>query len=134
MTTQSFETTVSVRYQDRDMMGHVNNAVYSTYLEEARIEYLTEGLGIEPNELSSVLAHLELDFEAPLVDAQEATVCLFVTDVGTKSYTFEYGILDGSDTVARAKTVQVWVDPETGTATALPEAVRELLLADANPQ
>jgi len=127
MTTHSFETTVRVRYQDLDAMGHVNNAVYATYLEEARIEYLTDGLGIDQDELSTVLAHLELDFEAPLVSTREATVGLSVTDVGTKSFTLDYEIRDDSDTVARAETVQVWVDRETGTAAPLPDAVRDLL-------
>ena len=41
----TFETTIGVRYRDIDAMGHVNNAVYATYLEQARVRYVDHVLG-----------------------------------------------------------------------------------------
>ncbi|MFB6270825.1 MAG: acyl-CoA thioesterase, partial [Halobacterium sp.] len=48
MTEFAFTHAVDVRYQDYDMLGHVNNAVYVTYLEDARTAYLGEYAGLEP--------------------------------------------------------------------------------------
>ena len=56
-----------VRFSDRDALGHVNNAVYSTYLEEARIDILG-GL------TDFILARVEIDFRSELRDADEVVV------------------------------------------------------------
>lgn len=123
----SFETTISVRFQDFDMMGHVNNAVYATYLEEARTRYLSSVLGVDSDDLSTVLAHLELDFVSPLTASQSVTVGVDTTAVGEKSYTFAYELTADGDVVATAETVQVWIDPETGSAVRIPDELRTSL-------
>lgn len=127
MTAFSYETTVPVRFQDYDAMGHVNNAVYATYLEEARTTYLTDALGVAPDDLSTVLAHLELDFVSPLVDEDVVTVGIGTGDVGETSYAFHYELADDDGTVATGETVQVWVDPETGSAVPIPDELRAAL-------
>ena len=115
----SFETTIPVRFQDFDLMGHVNNAVYATYLEEARTTYINEALGIPTEEINCVLAHLELDFHAPLQETAAVTVAVGVTDVGEKSVTRSYEVRDGGETYATAETVLVTLDPATGRPTEL---------------
>lgn len=115
----SFETTIPVRFQDFDMMGHVNNAVYATYLEEARTAYISDALGISTADINSVLAHLELDFLAPIQETTEATVAVGVTDVGSKSLTMSYEVRNNGETAATAETVLVTLDPATGRPTEL---------------
>jgi len=73
----SFETTVDVRYSDVDTYGHVNNATYATYLEEARVDYLDTVLGDEARSLATesaegdgvgiVVASLDLQYRHPSV-------------------------------------------------------------------
>lgn len=130
MTTFSFETSVQVRFQDLDAMGHVNNAVYATYLEQGRIRYFTDHVDLDPDAIHTVVAHLELDFEAPLTDARTVTVGVETRSVGETSYTLGYAIEDDGTTVATGETVQVWIDRGTGRAAAIPAHVRDRLEAD----
>ena len=124
MTDFPYETAIPVRYVDHDTLGHVNNAVYATFLEEARIAYFTEALDEPLTDRSMVIASLEMDFLAP-VTSQSVTVALDVVDVGDKSFTMEYEVEAAGDVVARAETVQVHVDPETGASMSLPDDWRE---------
>ena len=74
-----------VRFRDVDAMGHVNNAVYSTYLEQARIGILGD-LG------PFILARVEIDFRAPLQDGAEVEVRSRCSHVGTKSFELQHEI------------------------------------------
>jgi acyl-CoA thioester hydrolase len=85
-----------VRFRDRDAMGHVNNAVYSTYLEEARIGVLGD-LG------DVILARVEIDFRAELRMGEEVEVRTRCPRVGTKSFELEHVISAGGRVVAEAR-------------------------------
>ncbi|PSP16302.1 acyl-CoA thioesterase, partial [Halobacteriales archaeon QH_10_67_13] len=76
------EVEVDVRYRDIDTMGHVNNAVYSTYLEQARIEYLEDVVGGDPLDVGAVLADLHVDFERPIRYGESVVVGTCVGELG----------------------------------------------------
>jgi acyl-CoA thioester hydrolase len=125
MDDDAFAVTVDVRYQDVDALGHVNNAIYATYLEEARVEYLPDVLG-DTGSLEAVLANLEIDYRRPVTQADDPlTVRIEATDVGTKSVTFAYEVVASGKIAAEATTVQVAYDGEARESVALPEAWRE---------
>ena len=92
-----------VRFRDCDAMGHVNNAVYSTYLEEARIGVLG-GLS------NFILARVEIDFRAELRMGEEIEVRTRCSRIGTKSFDLEHVIAAGDRIVAEAKSVLVAYD------------------------
>ncbi|SDJ79720.1 acyl-CoA thioester hydrolase [Halovenus aranensis] len=126
----NYETEVSVRFQDLDVAGHVNNAVYVTYLEEARIDYLQEVLGIDSAEaLSAVVAHTEIDYRKPVRDDSHVTIALRTREPGTSSVPMEYEIRAGDEVVATAETVMVTVDYETGETRPMPDSWREQIAA-----
>lgn len=126
----NYETEVSVRFQDLDVAGHVNNAVYVTYLEEARVDYLREVLGIEGvEELSAVVAHTEIDYKKPVRDDSHVTIALRTREPGTSSVPMEYEIRAGDEVVATAETVMVTVDYETGETRPMPDSWREQIAA-----
>ncbi|WP_336037907.1 acyl-CoA thioesterase [Halobacterium yunchengense] len=127
MTEFPFVHTVAVRYQDYDMLGHVNNAVYAAYLEDARTEFLDDYVGLRPGDIDMVLAHLEFDYRAPVEDAREVDVALAVTDVGTTSFGFAYEVRDGDAVAVEAESVQVVVDPETAESQPIPADWRAAL-------
>ena len=79
-------------------MGHVNNAVYSTYLEQARIGILGD---LEP----FILARVEIDFRAELRSGEDVEVRSRCAHVGTKSFSLEHQIWSGERLVADAKSV-----------------------------
>ena len=92
-----------VRFRDCDAMGHVNNAVYSTYLEQARIGIMG-GLG------EMILARVEIDFRAELRAGEEIEVRSKCARIGTKSFDLEHEIWAGDRLVANAKSVLVGYD------------------------
>ena len=95
-----------VRWDDLDAFGHVNNAVYLTYAQEARFAWS----GI----LEMVVARAEVDFIAPIYDGDTfLDIELWVSAIGNSSFTMTYEIKMKGELVARVKTVQVTVDMDT---------------------
>lgn len=80
-------TTLQVRFRDTDAFGHVNNAVFFSYVELARVRYLIDVL--EPEEpferLPLILARVECDFRSPIFFGQEVTVETRVDRIGRSS-------------------------------------------------
>ena len=111
-----------VRFRDCDAMGHVNNAVFSTYLEEARIGVLG---GLSP----FILARVEIDFRSELRAGDEVEVRSRCSRIGTKSFELEHRIVAGDRLVADAKSVLVGYDYTTGTSVPLTENQRRRLAA-----
>jgi len=118
----TFETTIPVRYRDLDPMGHVNNAVYATYLEEVRTAFFREEVGIDLADSRAALASIEIDFRAPVEGTGTIRAALDVVDVGTTSLTFGYELHHEGLLVAEGETVQVAIG-EDGPEP-LPDAVR----------
>src|SRR5487761_702711 len=86
---ETFERRVAVRWRDTDALGHVNHAVFLTYLEEGRDAFLAGTLGHDP---MYVVARLEVDFRAEVrlaeaVTDRYVTVRVQVERVGTTSVT-----------------------------------------------
>jgi acyl-CoA thioester hydrolase len=121
-----------VRFRDLDAMGHVNNAVFATYVEQARIEYL-RSLGVldGPLYMGMILARLELDFVAPAMPEGEIEIGVRAARSGTKSFELEYELEQQGRAVARARTVLVAYDYEQARSVALPETWRDVLAVPA---
>jgi acyl-CoA thioester hydrolase len=121
----SFTKKVEIRWRDMDAFKHVNNAVYLTYLEEARDEWLVEVLGNGFMLNDFVLARCAIDYRSPLTqDDGEVTVELRLKRIGTSSFATSERMLAGSDgrLAAEAEAVLVHYDPATGDSSPLPEA------------
>jgi acyl-CoA thioester hydrolase len=125
----SFETSIPVRFQDLDVVGHVNNAVYATYLEEARTEYIEDVFGVDPEQSGVVIAHLEIDYRQPVTEDTEVTVALRTREPGTSSIPMDYEIRTADGVAATAETVMVTIDYDTGETQPMPEVWRERLAA-----
>jgi len=80
-----------VRYMDIDAFGHVNNARYLNFLEEARISYSQEALGLfkSVDDFNVLVARVEIDFKRPIVFGDNVSILTRVSKIGTKSFTFE---------------------------------------------
>ena len=117
---------IDVRFRDCDLMGHVNNAVYLTYLENARFAYWkAAGLDRIEGEISYIMARVEIDFRASAEFGDVVDVALAVTSIGRSSFGMEYD-LRGRDgkLIATAKSVQVTYDYATRTSMPVPAAIR----------
>jgi acyl-CoA thioester hydrolase len=93
-----FQHTVAVRWRDTDALGHVNNAVFMTYLEEGRDAFYAQIIGSEP---IYVVVRLEVDLRAEvLYRDRQVTVQIAAERVGTTSLTTTETILTAAQEVA----------------------------------
>ena len=115
-----------VRFRDLDSLGHMNNAVYATFLEQARIAFLAP-LGAQVTNM--ILARLEIDFRAQVSVGDEVEVEVNPGRVGTKSFELDYTMRVHETVVAEAKSVLVAYDYRSEHSIEVPDAWREVLAA-----
>ncbi len=118
---------VEVRFRDMDSMGHVNNAVFFTYFENARIAYWRAVPGIRSRRaLDYILARAECDFRSPVALEDELTCHIRVGSFGRSSFTFEYLLREERTgrIVAEGRTVQAMYDYASRTTRPIDEGLK----------
>ena len=122
----AIERSVPIRWRDMDAFGHVNNAVYLTYIEEAHDEFLRRTVGDGDGSAHVVVARIEIDFLAQLTPSDGPLVASCkLESLGRTSITTveELSTADGR-LAARARSVMVKVGRDTGVPEPLTEAER----------
>lgn len=112
-----------LRYCDMDRQGHVNNAVFATFLETGRTAMLYDPAApvVEPG-TAFVLARLLVEYRAEVHWPGEVWIGTRVLEVGRSSVKMEQVIFQNGKRVANAETVIVMVDTTTRRSRSLPEA------------
>jgi len=124
---------LEVRFRDCDPMGHVNNAVYLTYLEQTRFNHWRSlwrfGTPEAPPDMPGViLARIECDYKRPATFGDSLEIRLSVAEIGRSSFRYEYEIVDGQGRqVLTAKSVQVMYDYAAARPVPIPDHIRALL-------
>ena len=119
-----------VRFRDLDPMGHVNNAVFLTYIEQARVAFLAEvGAATGLEDMNMIVARVEIDFKAPVRLGQEVEISVHASRFGTKSFDLDYDLRVDGELVAEAKSVQVAYDYDRREPMQLPADWKEKLTA-----
>lgn len=127
------EKRIEIRWRDVDAYGHVNNAVYLNYLEEARDAWVQAVLGaVSGSTWDFVLARVEIDFRAELTQDDGAVVVRCTLDrIGSSSVGTREEVRKQDGTIsAEARSVVVPRDPGTGRSRALTDREREALEAE----
>ena len=127
------EKRIEIRWRDLDAYGHVNNAVYLNYLEEARDAWVQSVLGaVSGSTWDFVLARVEIDFRAELTQDEGAVIVRCALDrIGRSSVGTREEVRKQDGTIsAEARSVVVPRDPSTGRARPLTDAEREALEAE----
>lgn len=110
----AYTVPIEVRFKDIDGLGHVNNAVYLTFLEHARMMYFTKEAGSQSEkDFPFILAHASLDYKAPMRMDSKPEIRMWTSRIGGKSWDFDYEIRDREKdgiVYATGKTVQVAYD------------------------
>src|SRR3954470_7401888 len=103
---------LSVRFRDCDAMGHVNHAVYFTYLEQCRLTFWRERTGTASPLTAIIIARAECDYRAAAHFGDELEIRMRLGAIGRSSFALEYEIVERSSDrlVANGKTVQVSYD------------------------
>ena len=109
-------TPIPVRFRDLDSLGHVNNAVFVTYVEMGRIDYFNEAIGKRNNwhEFGTLIAYTSIDYITPIFLHDEVYCHVETTRMGTKSFDVYFELfknVDGKDIIcAKGKNVLVCYD------------------------
>ena len=115
-----FQNKQYVRWGDLDAFGHVNNATYLIYAQEARFAW--------SKMLEMVVARAEVDFIAPIYTGDiYIDVEIWVNKIGTSSFGVTYEMKNGDELLAVVKTVQVTVSMDTKKSRPMNDAEREFL-------
>lgn len=115
----------TVRFRDLDGMGHVNNAVFSTYLEQARLAWFGTDARMPLEDV--ILARTEIDFRSPLEYGETVEVGVRPSQLGTKSFELEYELRADGRLVAEARSVLVGYDYASAESVPIPERWRRRL-------
>jgi acyl-CoA thioester hydrolase len=132
MSTYNCYHPIEVRYGDIDPQGHVNNAAYLTYFEQARITYI-QHLGLWDGksflEVGMILANAQVTFLSAVRLDQQVRVGVRVTRLGEKSFVMEYSLEETptQKELARGSTVLVAYDYQTCQAVPIPEVWRHAI-------
>jgi acyl-CoA thioester hydrolase len=124
----NFTKRIEVQFRDCDPLGHVNNAVFVTYLEAARFAYFRDALGYDisvPRRF--ILARVECDFKAQVRPHDVLDVGIAVSEIRNRSFWFDYEIVSVPEgvVVATARTAQVMFDYERQQTVAVDEEFRK---------
>jgi len=121
------EKRIEIRWRDADAYQHVNNAVYATYLEECRDEWIARALGDAGDVWDYVLARVAIDFRRELrLEDEAVVVSCRLERIGNSSLGLVAQIRTGDgELAAEAEAVLVARDRRTGRSRPLAEAERE---------
>ena len=127
-----FSHRLDVRFRDCDPLGHVNNAVYLTYLEQARIDHWRSAGVVEASDTegppSVILARAEIDYRRPARWGDRLEVRVGIAAICRTSFTYEYEVVDQHERlIASARTVQVRYDYDAGRPVPLSDALKSAL-------
>lgn len=119
---------IAVRFADLDVLGHLNNAKYATYCEQARIQYVMDVCGWQGKweTFSLILAKMTIDFKQPVVFGEHVTVHTRTERLGTKSLTLTCAMTRQSDgaVVAMGEFILVTFDYHTQSSVPIPSEWR----------
>lgn len=125
---QEYTTTVEVRFSDLDAFGHVNSAVYFTYLETARVKLFSDFFREATAQgIFTVVARAACDFKVPITLYDPLLATVWVEKLGRASFELAYRLHDGNETTyATASTTMVCFDSVNKVTVPLPDSIRAM--------
>ncbi len=130
-----YTTTIEIRFADLDAYGHVNNAIFFSYLEQARVKLFQEYFGgFLDSPLLFLVVHAECDYRLPITLNDRLLISLHLEQLRYSSFTFSYLLHDGDGReFATARTVMVGYDPQAKKPVALPLEIRQTFAQFGSP-
>ncbi len=126
-----WSTTLTTRWSDNDVYGHINNVVYYSYFDSVANLFLVRegGLAIAASDVIGLVVESQCHYHAPLAYPQPLRAGLRVDKLGQRSVTYGIAIFDESDDLAAAHGhfVHVFVDRVTRKPVAIPPTMRTAL-------
>jgi acyl-CoA thioester hydrolase len=128
-----FKMQLDIRWSDMDEMRHVNNAVYLTYFEQARVYYFQEACNWNWKEIGVILASAHVDYLRPVVFPNPTYAFVRTSKIGNKSFQLDYIITSFVNGVEELTTVgyttMVLFDYENNKSVPIPDFLRERIIS-----
>ena len=128
-----YKTALETRFADFDMMGHVNNAVYFTYMEIARSKYWNHAIQWDWKKTGVVIAQASLDYILPIFIEDKISMYVRTSKIGNSSFELEYIlvklVLGKEEICNRGKTTCVAFDYATKRSFPIPKEERERMIS-----
>jgi len=128
-----YKTALETRFADFDMMGHVNNAVYFTYMEIARAKYWNHAIQWDWKKTGVVIARASLDYILPIFIEDKISMYVRTSKIGNSSFELEYIlvklVLGKEEICNRGKTTCVAFDYATKRSFPIPKEERERMIS-----
>jgi len=126
---QMFSTPIELRFSDLDAYGHVNSAIYLTYLETARVKLFADSFReLTEQGIFTVVARAECEYRKPIFYGDHLIVSVQVAKIGRSSFELEYRLHDGGETTyATARTTMVCFDSIKRVTVPVPESITSLV-------
>ena len=121
-----YEAEVEVIFRDVDAMGHVNNAVFFTYMETARVKYVTQVFEkTDLLDLPLILVKAECNYHSPALLGEQLVVGIGLTRFGRTSFDLAYRIMvKNGRLIATGHTVQVMYDYHSRSPFPIPDEIK----------
>jgi acyl-CoA thioester hydrolase len=121
---------IQVRFSDLDVLGHVNNTIYFSYFELARVHYFRELLGIDWDwrQHGIVLVKNEAEYLKSVLISHTPEVRVTTKNIGNKSFTLGYELLVDSEVFVTGRSVQVCYNSETQQTITVPDEMKSALM------
>lgn len=123
---------VQLRFNDIDILGHLNNTVYFSLYDLGKARYM-EDLGLReraPKPPASVIADVHCTYIKPVHYGDDMYVTTACTEIGDKHFVLEQEMVDDDGEVrSRCRTVMVCIDPSTGRSAPVPDSYRSKIAA-----
>lgn len=119
------EKTFAIAWGDMDALGHVNNARYFDYFQEARIEWLQEMNIAMTGTTGPVVIHVACTFLKPVIYPALLTVRSSIHSLGNSSMLMDHDLYQENSLMAQGSSKIVWVDYSQNKSIPLPDAIRE---------
>lgn len=128
-----YKTELELRFADLDAMGHVNNAVYFTYLEISRTKYWRHAINWDWTKTGVIIASAKLDYLQPIFLHDNISVYVKTSRIGNASFDLDYLLVkitpNGEQVCAKGKTVCVAYDYALKQSTNVPDKEKEKMMA-----
>jgi acyl-CoA thioester hydrolase len=122
------EMTVTVPWGDMDALGHVNNARYFDYFQEARIEWMAS-LGLDLKQTTGpVVVHIACTFLKPVVYPAQLILRSSLHSLGRSSMMMDHVIYQGDERMAEGQCKIVWIDYQLVKPIPFPDSIRALFV------
>lgn len=124
-------TPVQIRFNDIDVLGHLNNTIYTQFFDIGKLNLFQECLGDEINwgETTLVLVHIDVDFYTPIFLGSKIVVKTSISGFGNKSFSMEQKIENTitGETHCSSKSVQVAFNSKANESVVVPESWKKKL-------